>query len=67
MLEITDIRIEPLNNISRGDAMAEGCPFQNMADGPDPREWFSEQWEKINGPGSWGWDPWVWVIGFVLV
>jgi hypothetical protein len=63
-LEITNIRVERLNEITRGGAMAEGCPFPNMADGPDPREWFSDLWESINGKGSWDANPWVWVIEF---
>jgi hypothetical protein len=63
-LEITNIRVERLNEITRGDAMAEGCPFPNMADGPDPREWFFDLWESINGAGSSFANPWVWVIEF---
>lgn len=66
-LEITDIRVERLQDISRGDAMAEGCPFANMADCPDPRQWYADLWEQINGAGSWDANPWVWVIGFKRV
>ena len=63
-LEITGVRVERLQDISRGDSMAEGCPFPNMANGPDPRRWYAELWESINGPGSWGRNPWVWVVEF---
>ena len=66
-LEITDVRVERLQDISRGDAMEEGCPFPNMASGDDPRRWFSELWQSINGPASWEANPWVWVIGFKRV
>lgn len=63
-LEITDVRVERLQEISRGDAMEEGCPSPNMADGPDPREWYAALWRQINGPDSWPENPLVWVISF---
>ena len=66
-LEITGARVERLQNISRGDAMAEGCPFPNMAKGDDPRKWYADLWEQINGPGSWDLNPWVWVVEFKVV
>ena len=61
-LEITGVRVERLQSISRGDAMAEGCPFPNMADGEDPRDWFAEVWKSTGG--DWAANPWVWVIDF---
>jgi hypothetical protein len=63
-LEVTGVRVERLQDISRGDAMAEGCPFPNMAKGDDPRQWYADLWESINGPGSWEANPWVWVVEF---
>lgn len=63
-LKITDIRVEPLQVISRGDAMAEGCHFANMQKGPNPVDWFKDLWQKINGEQSWNSNPWVWVITF---
>lgn len=67
LLEITRVRVERLHEISRGDAMAEGCPFPNMADGDDPRQWYAGLWEQINGPGSWIANAWVWVVEFKRV
>lgn len=66
-LEITRVRVERLQDISRGDAMAEGCPFPNMAAGPDPCDWYRDLWEQINGGGSWASNPWVWVVEFKRV
>jgi len=63
-LEITSVRVERLQDINRGDAMAEGCPFPNMAQGDDPRQWYEQLWREINGPDSWATNPWVWAIEF---
>lgn len=63
-LEITSVRVERLQDISRGDAMSEGCPFPNMEAGDDPRKWFADLWHQINGAESWDANPWVWVVEF---
>lgn len=62
-LEVTGVRVEQLQDISRGDCMAEGCPFPNMADA-DPVGWFQGLWCDIKGPESWNANPWVWVVEF---
>lgn len=68
LLEITGVRVERLQDISEADAKAEGV---SMPDGtPAPPDFWSYQqefrhlWEQINGPGSWGANPFVWVIEF---
>jgi hypothetical protein len=63
-LRITDIKIERLHDISRGDSMSEGCPFPNVAKETNPFAWFSELWQSINGSLSWNSNPFVWVIEF---
>lgn len=63
-LAIIGVRVERLQDISRGDAMAEGCPFPNMAQGQDPRNWYAKLWDSINSSGSWTANPWVWCIEF---
>jgi len=63
-LEVTGVRVERLHQISRGDAMAEGCPFANMQDGESPVRWYEYLWRAINGPDSWDANPWVWVVEF---
>lgn len=66
-LDVVSVRVERLQDISRGDAMAEGCPFPNMAAGDDPRKWFADLWQQINGADSWAINPWVWVVEFKRV
>ncbi len=67
LLEVTAVRVEQLRAISRGDAMSEGRPVQNMANGDDPRERHRMIWDQIDGPESWGITPWVWVVEFKRV
>lgn len=63
-LEITDVRVERLNDISDTDANAEGV----MADDLSPARYvFGSLWQSIYGadnPQSWQANPWVWVIDF---
>lgn len=66
LLEITDIRVERLQDITFADAQAEGWP--PMVDGKpnlhDPITWFKLLWVELYGAGSWDANPWVWVIEF---
>lgn len=70
LLEITDVRVERLQDISEEDAKAEGVSFGNITDQVtgeidcDAVEAYEELWESINGAGSWDANPWVWVIEF---
>lgn len=66
-LEITGVRVERLNHISRGDCMAEGCPFPNIANETDPIKWYMDLWESLNGHDSWNENYWVWVIEFKVI
>ena len=75
-LEITDVRLERLNDISEEDARAEGVQFYPGEGGvfyvPDVPYSGSDTavgsfrilWEFINGAGSWDANPWVWPISF---
>jgi len=63
-LIVTDVRVQRVQEISRGDAMEEGCPFANMADGPNPRDWYRDLWNSIHGPDAWDANPWVAAISF---
>lgn len=71
-LEITDVRVEQLNDISGADAKAEGVnSYLAQSPGAGPkgsyREGFKFLWESINGEGSWDANPWVWAITFKRV
>lgn len=74
-LEITDVRVERLQDITEDDAKAEGVTFfepgvltpnrrSRQPDGAPYRLSFTWLWESINGPGSWDLNPYVWVIQF---
>ncbi|MEX5537928.1 hypothetical protein ABFV54_22670 [Pseudomonas syringae] len=75
LLEITDVRVERLQEISRSDIRAEGleCPPELASDdvSPNYRDWYPaawrELWESINGADSWNSNPWVWVVEFKRV
>jgi hypothetical protein len=60
LLEITDVRVERLQEISDADALAEGYDRSHAF----PREWFALLCERIHGAGSWHANPWVWVVSF---
>lgn len=65
-LEITDVRVERLQEITDMDAIKEGCehPGVEIADG-FMREVFHGVWDSINGKKyPWLSNPWVWVIEF---
>lgn len=57
-LEVTDVRVQRLQDISHDDAVAEGTA--GRAD-------FIGLWENINGRDSWKANPWVWAITFARV
>ena len=65
-LLVTDVRVQRLQEISRGDAMEEGCPFANMADGPNPRDWYRDIWNSIHGSDAWDANQWVAAISFTV-
>lgn len=102
LLEVTDVRIERLQDISEADARDEGITFRDYGRrcghtgegwaevgectapvsthpqlpgwGVEPtshqqcmhsaRAAYASLWERINGPGSWAANPWVWAISF---
>jgi hypothetical protein len=67
-LEVTDVRVERLQDISEADALAEGVTAGKYAglERAYARA-YSVLWEQINGEGSWGANPWVWAVSFQRV
>ncbi|CRY10853.1 ASCH domain-containing protein [Yersinia enterocolitica] len=65
-LLITGVRVERLNTISTGDAMAEGYPAEREATGGplDAWLWFRELWDGIYPGNTFEVNPWCWVIEF---
>ncbi|MDP9037816.1 MAG: hypothetical protein M3O02_00915 [Acidobacteriota bacterium] len=74
-LEITEIRVQRLQEISEADAVAEGTRIDHMpidvSRMPYPTHIdcgrFAAAWESINGSGSWDANPWVWAVSFKLL
>lgn len=63
-LEITNVRVERLNEISDKDAEAEGVEAWSNS-GNSPAWKFQCLWDRINGKKyPWSSNPWVWVIEF---
>ena len=71
VLEITDVRVERLNDCSEADAMAEGTQEPSLV--PiigacwSERDAYAKLWEHINGAGSWAANPWVWAVSFRVI
>ena len=62
LLEITNVRVERLNDISECDARAEGAPTESTLIGDKHYPSFRSLWKSIYGEDSWNANPWVWVI-----
>jgi hypothetical protein len=71
-LAITEIRCQRLQEISDGDAIAEGIYREGQrweAEGIcatpiSAVDAYRSLWDYINGTGSWRQNPWVWVVCF---
>jgi hypothetical protein len=69
-LEVTDVRVQRLTEISEADAWAEGFPDpdgKNREYEDRARYWYRHLWDSINAkrPGcAWDDSPWVWALSF---
>lgn len=81
-LEVTNVRVERLRDISEEDAIAEGFGPVINDKYPAPGKFinhlnnhhmfnaidsFASMWVKLNGKGAWKSNPWVWVYEFKQV
>ena len=65
-LEIVNIRVERVGDISEADAIAEGIPPFLPSPSKIPIMQYATLWNRINQKSDFGWDvnPYVWVIEF---
>jgi hypothetical protein len=65
-LEITEVRVQQIWDISAGDCFSEGIVQSNPEIPKDPQIDFRNLWDSINAKRGFGWDqnPWVWAITF---
>jgi len=65
-LEITDVKVERLQEITNNDALYEGTPdLRTPENNWDMRRCFQSLWDSINGKTyPWTMNPFVWVIEF---
>ncbi len=73
-LEVTDVRVERVQEIRHDDVLKEGTPTPKyIGQFVDDRAWegqmrnnFIDLWDSINEKRGYGWDvnPWVWVVEF---
>lgn len=69
LLEVTDVRVQRVQDISESDCWAEGCEGydDDVTGGMSGYREFSSLWESIHGPGAWERNDWVWAVTFKRV
>ena len=65
-LEVTDVRVERVQEITDQDIEAEGGSGTVNGKGDDQFLWFRDLWNAINAKRGYGWadNPWVFVVSF---
>jgi hypothetical protein len=73
-LEITEVRVQKLQDITSSDAIAEGCSAHENSstidcDTQNPRDDFRNLWNSLNQKRGFGWDinPWVAALSFRVI
>jgi hypothetical protein len=67
-LEIVDIRVERVQNITLEDMLAEGLKAETYLGAALRSDWI-KLWDSINDKRGFGWgvNPWVWVVEFKMI
>jgi hypothetical protein len=70
-LSDADAVAEGIDRVENGSPDGRAYRDYSLPDSRDTAEWFSSPinsyrtlWERINGPGSWEANPWIWVVEF---
>lgn len=78
-LEVTDVRVERLQDCSEADAVAEGIERASWRSDKwlnylhpagafvEPIQSYQSLWDSINGPGAWEANPWVAAYTFTVI
>jgi hypothetical protein len=63
-LEITEVRVQRLQDITEAEALAEGLLPHGKLGALSAQDHFQLLWYEINGEASWQLNPWVWALTF---
>jgi len=68
-LEITEVRVERVQEISHRDALAEGVSYDVSKSDGNPCARYRQLWDKINPAADRNWkaNPWVWALSLKRV
>lgn len=77
LLEVTDVRVERVREITYPDVLADFCPdgitaermLATFTGRKFQTEWCQQFWDSINASRGYGWaaNPWVWVVSFKVI
>ena len=66
-LEITEVRVERVQDISYADVIEEGCPSPaHTLASPEDHDWYIRLWDSLNARRGYSWEsnPYVWALTF---
>jgi hypothetical protein len=73
-LEITEVRVQRVQEIDEADAQREGWAFEGLKPNQSynpvvmdtARQWYRFEWDRLNAKRGFPWsaNPWVWALTF---